>query len=119
MAEIPQLPKYWAERLAEAERIMGDVNMERMQLKADLAAAEKIINRYIPKIEKVEQLKADLATMGQKFTQYYDAFFKVKDDFNKFGGHTADCIRARTGNPNAKCDCGFAELQEKFQTDPK
>ena len=60
---------------------------------------------------KILTLKADLATMGQKFTQYYDAFSKVKDDFNKFGGHWASCGSMKIGNTewDGKCDCGFAE----------
>jgi len=72
--------------------------------------------------DEITQLKADLAkakTMSDAKSHMVimmgEDIVKFKADLARFGGHTADCLAAFAHKPPKKCDCGFAEAQERWE----
>ena len=89
------------------------------------------------KCAEITQLKADLVDLQEAYDKTMPGMITklavqenkdLKIDFNKFGGHTADCaaIEPWSGqerpkgfpgsiHPDVECDCGYQQAKERWE----
>ena len=100
-----------------AQALLAEYDDKVKQLKADLAKAEALSPPN----------KQDWPSFLKQATQAFKDLVDLKADLAKFGGHTAECAFTRFKDlvyqddygrtppgMSDKCDCGWAEIEEKL-----